>query len=201
MMGLLMLEEKREINMRKLVVTEFLTLDGVMEAPGTETSLGELGGWSFPFWNDEATRFKHDEILASDALLLGRTTYEIFASFWPTATDDTGFADRMNQMPKYVVSSKLQTAEWNNSTLIKGTIAEEVAKLKGMPGQEILLQGSADLVRDLMPLIDEFRLMIFPVVLGRGKRLFGEGIHQPFQLADFKTFATGAVLLTYQSAI
>src|SRR5215831_2816279 len=141
---------KRSSQMGSIVATEFVTLDGVMEAPGTEKSLGARSGWSFLFWNDEAAKYKFDELFASDALLLGRVTYEIFASAWPTMTDEQGFADRMNSLPKYVVSTTLTKAEWNNSKLIKANVVEEVSKLRQASGRDILLSGSADLVQTLM---------------------------------------------------
>ena len=179
--------------MRKVVATEYVTLDGVMEDPG--------GSWSFQFWNQEAAKFKFDELFASDALLLGRVTYEGFAKAWPTMKDEAGFADRMNSLPKYVVSSTLEKLEWNNSRLIKGNIAEEVSRLKQEPGQDILLAGSADLVHLLMQhdLIDEYRLMVHPVVLGGGKRLFREAsARKVLRLVDTKRFDTGVLVLTYE---
>jgi len=179
--------------MRKLIATEYLTLDGVMEAPNK---------WSGPFWNDEAAQFKFDELFASDALLLGRVTYQGFAAAWPSMTDEAGFADRMNGLPKYVVSTTLDTAEWNNSHLIKANVAEEIRQLKQQPGQDILLAGSADLLDSLMQadLIDEYRLMVHPVVVGSGKRLFREGRAKVLQLAATRTLSSGIIILTYQPA-
>jgi dihydrofolate reductase len=161
--------------MRRIVVTEFLTLDGVMEDPGGAEKF-ERGGWAFQFERGpEGDKFKVDELFASDAALLGRVTYLEFASAWPSRTGE--FADKMNGMPKYVVSRTLEHADWNNSTLIKSNIVKEVSRLKAMPGQDILVAGSAQLVNTLMQhdLVDEFRLMVFPVVLGKGKRLFNDG--------------------------
>lgn len=201
--------------MRKVIVSEFLTLDGVMEAPDK---------WSFQFFNDEAMKFKYDELFASGALLIGRVTYEIFAGAWPTLTDEedlrrvkeaggdaesieasmgegSPFADRMNSIPKFVVSTTLKQAEWNNSTLIKGNVPEQVAKLKQQPGQDILVGGSCELVHTLMQhdLIDEYRLMVFPLVLGSGKRLFKDGSEKKIlRLVETRTFRLGAVVLTYQ---
>ena len=188
--------------MGKIVATEFMTLDGVMEAPGGEDSLGALGGWSFLFWNDEAMKFKFDELFASDALLLGRKTYEIFAAAWPSITDETGFADQMNSLPKYVVSTTLKAAEWNPSSLINTHVAETVSRLKQQHGQDILICGSADLVNTLMEhdLIDEYRIMLFPIVLGKGKRLFSDGNHKTLKLTDTKTLSSGVAILTYQPA-
>src|SRR6266516_1519552 len=134
--------------MRNLVVSEYVTLDGVMEDPGGAEGT-DRGGWSFQFWNDEAARFKFDELFASDALLLGHVTYQGFAAAWPSMTDEQGFADRMNSLPKFVVSTTLEKVEWNNCRLIKANIAEEVNKLKQQPGQDILIAGSGDLVHTL----------------------------------------------------
>lgn len=184
--------------MRKVIATEYMTLDGVMEAPGSETSLGARGGWVFPFSNDETAQFKSDELFASDTFLLGRVTYEIFADAWPSRTGE--FADRMNSTAKVVVSTTLDKVEWNNSTLLKGNVPEEVSRLKQQPGQDILIFGSADLVHTLMQhdLIDEYRIMIFPLILGVGKRLFRDGSNTTLKLVDTKTFSSGVVVLTYQ---
>jgi dihydrofolate reductase len=188
--------------MRKLVATEYLTLDGVMSDPGGGDKTRH-GGWSFQFWSDEAAKFKFDELIASDALLLGRVTYEGFAQAWPTMKDEGGFADRMNSMPKYVVSRTLEKLSWNNSRLINGNVAEEVSKLKQQPGQDILIAGSADLVNLLMryDLIDEYRLMVHPVILGSGKRLFNsETDMKVLRLVDTKKFNSGILVLTYEPA-
>jgi dihydrofolate reductase len=185
---------------RKLVVTEFLTLDGVMEAPGGEFHPDGKGGWTSQFFSDEVGKFKSDELFAADALLLGRVTYQHFAAAWPSMTDAAGFAERMNSLPKFVASTTLQEPlEWN-ATLIKGDVAAAVAKLKEQPGQDILIAGSAELVHTLLQgdLIDEFRLMVFPVILGSGKRLFRAGIDsQALRLVDTKTFSSGVVVLSY----
>lgn len=160
--------------MRRIVVSEFVTLDGVMEDPGGAEDF-DRGGWAFQFERGpDGDKFKLDEVLEADALLLGRKTYEGFAKAWPTVTDEVGFAEKMNSMPKYVVSSTLESADWNNSTVINGDVAEEVAKLDG----NILVAGSAQLVQTLMDhnLVDEYRLMIYPVLLGSGKRLFMDGV-------------------------
>jgi dihydrofolate reductase len=177
--------------MRKLVATEFVSLDGVIESPEK---------WSGPFGNEETMKFKVEELLATDALLLGRVTYQGFADAWPSRTDDD-FADRMNSIAKFVVSTTLEEAEWNNSTLIKENMVEEVSKLKQQPGQDILIYGSAHLVNSLMEhdLIDEYRLMVFPIVLGQGKRLFGRGSDATtLDLVDTKTTDTGVLILTYE---
>jgi dihydrofolate reductase len=180
--------------MRKIVATEYLTLDGVMEEPGQ---------WSFQFWSEESSKFKYDELFAADALLLGRVTYEGFAAAWPTMPDTGDFGVRMNTLPKYVVSTTLDTAEWNNSMIIKEQVIEEIAKLKQQSGQDILLEGSGELARSLMPynLIDEYRFMVHPIMLGSGKRLFHEGMPKTvLKLVDTKPFSSGIVVLTYQSA-
>ncbi|GIN93716.1 pyrimidine reductase [Siminovitchia terrae] len=185
--------------MRKIVVSEFLSLDGVMEEPQ----------WTFPFNTEEQNQYKLDELRTSDTLLLGRVTYEGFAASWPKVTNKVSkgvylpdeFADRMNNYPKFVVSATLQELSWNNSRLIKGNLAEEVAKLKQQPGKDILVAGSCQLVNTLMKydLIDEYRFMTFPVVLGKGKRLFNESIEKVLQHVDTRTFSSGVVVLTYQS--
>ena len=175
----------------KIVVTEFMTLDGVMEAPNE---------WSFPYWTDETAKFKLDELFASDVQLLGRITYEGFASAWPSRTDEAGFADRMNGMPKYVVSKTLKNAEWNNSTIIKNNVVEEVTKLRGQSGGDILVAGSAALIRFLMEhdLVDEYRLLTYPIVVGKGKRLFAEGAAASLKLTESKPMGSGVVLLRYE---
>jgi len=176
--------------MRKLIVTEFLTLDGVMEEPA----------WTAPYWNDEIAKFKFDELFGSDTLLLGRVTYQGFAAAWPSRTDEQGFADRMNSLPKFVVSTTLEKVEWNNSRLIKENIPEEVSRLKQQPGQNILIYGSGDLVQTLMQsdLIDEYWLLVYPIVLGSGKRLFQDGSKTTLSLKETKTFSSGVVVLCYQ---
>jgi dihydrofolate reductase len=175
--------------MRKVVVTEFLTLDGVMEAPDE---------WQFPYWNDEIEKFKHNELFASDAQLLGRVTFQGFADAWPSMTG--AYADRLNSLPKYVVSTTLGKAEWNNSSLIKGNVAEEIHKLQQQPGQDILVHGSRTLVQALMQytLIDEYNLLIHPVVLGKGKPLFTDGMAASLKLTGSITYGSGVVLLNYQ---
>jgi dihydrofolate reductase len=179
--------------MRKLVVSMFVTLDGVMEAPGK---------WSFPYWNDEIARFKAEEMRSSDLLLLGRVTYQGFAAAWPAMTAEQG-ADQMNGMRKVVVSTTLTEALWKNSMLLKENVEAEIAKLKEQPGQDILVYGSADLLQTLMQhdLVDEYRLLVYPIVLGSGKRLFREGsIPVNLKLITSTVFGSGVVLLTYQPA-
>ena len=176
---------------RTLAATLFMTLDGVVEAPDK---------WSFPFWSDETGKFKSDELRATDALLLGRVTYEGFAAAWPGRKDEEGFADRFNSMPKYVASKTSKKLEWNNSHLIMGDLAAEVSKLKQQPGHDIVIHGSPTLIRSLLPhdLIDEYRLLVYPIVLGRGKRLFDETSQAKLKLAESETFSKGVVKLVYR---
>jgi dihydrofolate reductase len=179
--------------MRRIIASEYLTLDGVMEEPGN---------WSFPFWSDEAAKFKSDELFASDALLLGRVTYQGFAKAWPTMQDTGEFGERMNRLPKYVASTTLDTLEWNAS-LIKGPVAEAVTRLKQEPGQDILLSGSGQLLHTLMQhdLVDEYRLMVHPIIMGSGKRLFrDDSAKKVLKLVETRTFSSGVVVLTYQPA-
>jgi dihydrofolate reductase len=185
----------------RIVVTEFVSLDGVMEAPGGGEDFRH-GGWTFEInRGDEGEKFKLDETRASAALLLGRVTYEGFAKAWPSREGE--FADKFNTMPKYVVSSTLENPEWNNSTVLKGDVAEEVAKLKQKQEGDIVVHGSAQLVQKLLEhdLVDELRLMVFPVVLGSGKRLFGEtSDKKSLRLADSNVVGDGVAILTYQPA-
>src|SRR5215210_9515473 len=179
--------------MRKVTAGLFVSLDGVTESPEK---------WQLPYFNDEMGEAIRAAMAATDAMLLGRVTYQEFASYWPgVSSEDQPFADHMNNTPKYVVSTTLDRAEWNNSTLIKGNVAAEISRLKQQPGQDILIFGSGDLVNTLMQhdLIDEYRLMVFPVVVGGGKRLFGDGIDtKVLRLVETKTFGSGVVVLTYQ---
>jgi class 3 adenylate cyclase/dihydrofolate reductase len=189
--------------MGRLIVSEFVTLDGVIEAPGHEEHRDGKNAWALRGASEDQQRFKIEELFAADALLLGRVTYQIFATFWPTAPRDQGFADRMNGIKKYVVSRTLRDAEWTNTTVLRGNITQEVAGLKERPGENIVIHGSADLVNSLMPhgLIDEFRLLVFPVVLGSGKRLFREESDTShLRLVRTQAFSSGAVLLTYEPA-
>ena len=184
--------------MRKLVVSEFVSLDGVMEDPGGAEKF-ERGGWTMQYWNEEIGKFKLDELFASDALLLGRVTYQGFAAAWPSRTDPQGFAERMNNLPKYVVSTTLKKVGWKNSRLIKGSVVEEVSKVKQQPGQNILVAGSAQLVHTLMEhdLIDEYRLLVYPLFLGSGKRLFRDGTNTALKLVTTEAFGS-VVGLVYQ---
>jgi dihydrofolate reductase len=193
--------DEKEAHVGRIVVTEFVSLDGVVEAPGGGESF-KHGGWSFEInRGDEGDKFKLDETLTSEALLLGRVTYEGFAAAWPSREGE--FADKLNTMPKYVVSSTLDEPEWNNTTVLKGDVAEEVAKLKQEQDGDIVVHGSPRLVQALLEhdLVDEVRLMIFPVVLGSGKRLFGETTDKkPLRLVDSKVVGDGVTILIYQPA-
>ena len=186
--------------MSKLVVSQFITVDGVIEDPGGSEGF-ERGGWAFQFERGpEGDKFKLDELLASDVLLLGRVTYEGFAAAWPSRTGD--FAEKFNTMRKYVVSTTLDDPGWNNSTVIRADVAEEVAKLKDEPGGDVLVNGSVQLVRTLLEhdLVDELRLMVFPVVLGAGKRLFGDAAG-PIAFKPVETKPAGSVaILTLERA-
>jgi dihydrofolate reductase len=185
----------------RIVVTEFVSLDGVMEDPGGAESFRH-GGWSFAFSRgDEGDKFKLDEAFSSEALLLGRVTYEGFAEAWPSREGE--FADKFNTMPKYVVSSTLGEPEWNNSTVLRGDVVEEVAKLRQEQDGHIVVHGSGRLVQTLVEhdLVDEFRLMVFPVVLGSGKRLFGElSDKKALRLVDSKVVGDGVAILVYEPA-
>ncbi|MBD2021061.1 dihydrofolate reductase [Leptolyngbya sp. FACHB-36] len=174
--------------MRQVVVTEFMSLDGVMEEPA----------WTAPYWNDEIAQFKGEETSASDTLLLGRVTYQGFAAAWPESTDEG--ADYFNNVRKYVVSTTLDTLEWNNSTLIKDNIVEEITKLKQQDGQNITVHGSATLVQTLMQhdLVDRYRLLVYPVVVGKGKRLFNEGTSGTLKLVESQSFSSGVVAIVYE---
>jgi dihydrofolate reductase len=185
--------------MGRIIVTEFVSLDGVIEAPGGGEDY-KHGGWTFEIDRGaEGNKFKLDETLDADALLLGRVTYEGFAAAWPSRDDE--FANKFNTMPKYVVSSTLDKPDWNNSTVLKGDVAEEVAKLKQQQDGDIVVHGSAQLVQALIEhdLVDELRLMVFPVVLGSGKRLFGDTSDKKrLRLTDSKTVGDGVSILVYE---
>jgi dihydrofolate reductase len=188
--------------MGRIVVTEFISVDGVIEDPGGSEDF-KYGGWSFEFSRgDEGDQFKLDETRNSGALLLGRTTYEGFAEAWPQR--DGEFADLFNNMPKYVVSSTLTDPEWNNSTVIDpGDLAAAVARLRDEVDGDVVVHGSAQLALALLEegLVDELRLMVFPVVLGAGKRLFGEtSDKRKLELAEAKTVGDGVSVLTYRAA-
>jgi dihydrofolate reductase len=186
--------------MGRIVVTEFVSLDGVMEAPGGEDF--KYKGWSFDFdRGEEGNQFKLDETVESDALLLGRVTYEGFAAAWPAREGE--FADKFNTMPKYVVSSTLEDPEWNNSTVLTGDVVDEVTKLRQELDGDIYVHGSCQLAQMLIEhdLVDELHLMVFPVLLGTGKRLFGDtSDKKTLRLVDSKTVGDGVAILIYQPA-
>jgi dihydrofolate reductase len=180
------------------VVTEYVSLDGVIEAPGGGEDF-EHAGWTFEIdRGDKGEQFKLEETLDSEALLLGRVTYEGFAAAWPSM--EGPFADKFNTMPKYVVSSTLEGPEWANSTVLAGDLVEEVSKLKAAVDGNIVVHGSGRLVRALVEndLVDELRLMVFPVVLGSGKRLFESGTKKRLRLTGSRTLGDGVALLTYE---
>jgi dihydrofolate reductase len=187
--------------MRKIIVTEFVSLDGIMEDPGGAEKT-KYGGWTWSYWNDEIGKFKFEELFACDALLLGRVTYEGFSAAWPERKeDDGGFADKMNTMTKHVVTSILKTLEWKNSFPVTGNITEEISKIKQKDGLDILVYGSRTLVNMLLEnkLVDEINLLVYPVVLGSGKRMF-EGIDSKVSLIlhNSKSYESGVVLLRYK---
>lgn len=174
--------------MRRLVVTEFLSLDGVMENPM----------WTFPYWNDEIAKFKGDEGNASDALLLGRVTYEGFAAAWPNSKDEG--ADYFNNIRKYVVSTTLDRADWNNSVLIKENVVEAIKSLKQQDGKDIVVHGSGKLIQTLIEhdLVDIYRLLIYPLVLGKGQRLFEDEKKVKLKLVDTMISSSGVVGVVYE---
>lgn len=185
--------------MRKVVVSEFLTLDGVMQDPGGAGEIAQ-GGWSMPYWHDEIAKLKYDELFAADALLLGRVTYEGFAKAWPNMTGTGDFGERMNGLPKHVASTTLKALDWNNSNALEGDVAHAVAALKREPGQNILVAGSGKLIETLQRenLVDEYWLLVYPVVLGAGKRLFKDGVTTKLRLVETRSFPTGVALLRYE---
>jgi dihydrofolate reductase len=180
--------------MRRIVWSEYISLDGVVDQPGE---------WSIPYFSDDLAKYKYDELFASDALLLGRVTYEGFAAAWPTMEEVEGdFAVRMNTLPKYVVSTTLEKAEWNNSTIIREHVPEEVSRLKQQAGKDILIGGSGALAKTLMQhdLIDEIRMLVHPIAVGTGKRLFdGAKESVALELVDTRTFDSGVVELIYHA--
>jgi dihydrofolate reductase len=192
--------------MRKLIVSTFVTLDGVMQAPGGQeedpTGGFTYGGWSFNYWDDMMGQVMGESMAKPSELLLGRKTYEIFAAHWPYIKDDP-VADKLNSAKKYVVSRTLDEVKWNNSTLVTGKVEQAIRNLKEQKGPEIQVHGSSNLIQTLLKhdLIDEFRLWIFPVTIGKGKRLFGEGT-QPghLKLIDSKTSTTGVIIANYELA-
>jgi dihydrofolate reductase len=189
--------------MGTIVVTEFISLDGVIDSPGPVEGY-KHAGWTFAFdRGEEGNQFKVAELFDAEAQLLGRVTYEGFAAAWPAMQGMGEFGEKMNKMPKYVFSSTLETADWNNTTILSGDLAEEVAKLKRDVDGVILVAGSAQLVQGLLEhgLVDELRLMVFPVVLGSGKRLFADDTDKTtLRLVDSKTVGDGVEILTYRPA-
>jgi dihydrofolate reductase len=187
--------------MRKLIVTEFVSLDGVMEAPGGEPGY-QHSGWVMPFQSEGQMKYKLDETLEAGALLLGRVTYEGFSAAWPER--DGPFADKMNAMPKYVVSATLKNPEWNNTTVLQGDLVDEVAKLKEGDGGPVLVAGSRTLVHALYDrgLVDEYRLMVFPVILGSGRRVFPDDAADKtvLELTDTQAFSSGVTVQSYKPA-
>jgi dihydrofolate reductase len=179
--------------MRKIVAGLFMTLDGVVESPEK---------WQFAYFNDEVGQAVGSAMAEADTMLLGRRTYQEFAAYWPHQTSDAPFADYMNNTPKLVVSTTLDAVEWQNSTLINGNVVEEIAKLKQQPGKNISITGSATLVRSLLRvgLLDELSLLVHPIVVGAGQRLFEGGDQLPLTLVRSQTFSTGVVALAYQPA-
>jgi dihydrofolate reductase len=181
--------------MRRVIASLFLSLDGVMESPEE---------WHFPYFNDEMEAAIGEAMAAADAFLLGRVTYQEWAAFWPSQSGgETGqMAEYINNAPKFVASTTLDAVDWQNSTLLKGDLSEEVTRLKQQPGKDITVSGSATLTRSLLRegLLDELRLMIHPIVVGSGRRLFEDGERSPLELVDSKTFSTGVVYVTYQPA-
>ncbi|MEV3992582.1 dihydrofolate reductase family protein [Streptomyces sp. NPDC049837] len=192
--------------MAKLTLTTFMTLDGVMQAPGgpdeDRTDGFEYGGWSVPFADEDFGRFMNEVFERVDCFLLGRRTYEIFASYWPKVTDENDpIASRLNSLPKYVVSRTLDKADWNNSTVISGDLTEEVNRLKQGPGREVQVHGSARLAQSLIALglLDELNVLVFPVFLGKGRRLFPDGgAPTAFELTGHRTTSTGVTIQTYR---
>jgi class 3 adenylate cyclase/dihydrofolate reductase len=187
--------------MGRLIVSEFLTLDGVMEAPGFEEHRDGRNAWALRIQDEAAQRVNQDNAFAASAMLFGRTTYQIWAAFWPTTSGDPGMRDWISAIPKYVVSSTLRTAGWTNATVLNGDIPTEVTRLKSRIDGDIFLYGSADLLAELMnhDLVDEYRFMVFPVVLGSGKRLFPDGMDtHHMRLVEARTFDSGVVYLIYQ---
>ena len=186
--------------MGRIVVSEFVSLDGVMEDPGGSEGTPS-GGWAFKFERGaDGDAYKLEELRDAEAMLLGRVTYEGFAAAWPSIEDEQGVAEKMNGMPKYVVSSTLEQPEWTNSTVLKGDLVEEVSRLKREADGDIVVHGSPQLAQTLLEhdLVDELRLMVFPVVLGTGKRLFGDpGEKKTLRLVDSNVVGDGVLILTY----
>jgi class 3 adenylate cyclase/dihydrofolate reductase len=186
----------------KLVVTAFVTVDGIVEAPGFDEHRSGRNAWALRVQNDEDEVYNKAQAMSAGALLLGRRTWQIWAAFWPTASGgDQELVERMNEIPKYVVSNTLKRADWSNSTIISGDVVAQVRELKAKPGGDLMVFGSPDLVDELLrnDLVDEYRLLVYPVILGSGKRLFRDRIDtHHLHLVSSRTFSSGVVLLTYQ---
>jgi dihydrofolate reductase len=205
LLGRLVLDDKDKENIvRKLVTVTFVTLDGVMQGPGgpgeDDSGAFNTGGWSVNYWDDMMGQAMGEIFAKRPELLLGRKTYEIFAAYWPYHEDEPG-ADNLNHAKKYVVSRTLDKVDWNNSTLVKGDVVKEITRLKGLDGPELQVHGSSNLIQTLLRhnLIDEMLLWIFPVAIGNGKRLFGEGTHlSGFKLLQSKISSTGVIIATYE---
>ncbi len=193
-------ESEGSAQMGRIVITEFVSLDGVMEDPGGAEDY-EHGGWTFKFDRGaDGDKFKADETMTAAALLLGRRTYEGFAAAWPTMQGE--FADKFNNMPKYVVSSTLTDPQWNNSTVLTGDLVQEIAKLTDAVDGDVVVHGSAQLAQALIEhdLVEELRLMVFPVLLGSGKRLFAAGDRKTLKLSSAETVGEGIAALVYARA-
>jgi dihydrofolate reductase len=179
--------------MRKIIVSEFLSLDGVMEAPET---------WHFPYITEDFDEYNKNSLLESDAFLYGRVTYDAFASFWPSMTNNEyGISDKLNNAPKYVVSKTLKEATWNNSTILNGNLVEDISAIKQQGNGKIGVTGSGKLIQSLMQanLIDQLDLLIHPIVVGNGQHLFPDGFgNNPLKLVDSRSFNSGVMLLSYQ---
>lgn len=190
----------KEDRMRRLIVSAYTTLDGVVQDPvGMENS--GLGNWTGPFTRGpEGDTIMHEELMAADSVLLGRISYEGFAAVWPNINDDTGFARKMNSMRKYVASNTIEQAEWTNTTVLSGDVVSAVRKLKSESGGDIVIYGSAGLVHSLLPhgVVDEMRLMIYPIVLGRGTRMFPSGFASTLALKEVKPLGSGIVYAAYR---
>ena len=184
--------------MGRIIVTEFVSIDGVMEDPGGSENF-KYGGWTFEFDRGEGDKFKLDEAMQTEALLLGRVTYEGFAAAWPTR--DGEFADKFNTMPKYVVSSTLRDPSWNNTTVLDGDVVQDVSRLREDTGGDLVVHGSRQLVQTLLEndLVDELRLMVYPVMLGAGARLFGDtSDKKPLALVEARTVGDGITIMIYR---
>ena len=183
--------------MRKLIVKEWITLDGIFDGDSMDE-------WFHPFQSDERIEYIQNTVQATDAMLYGRTTYEMLAPYWSKfKNNEMGIAEKLNSVPKFVVSASLESADWNNTTIIRNNIVEEISRLKNQSGQQILIDGSATLVQSLMgtALIDEYQFLVHPIMVGTGKRFFRDGMHTPaLKLVKTKTFPLGVMLVCYQPA-